>query len=118
MINKRKIGNDYEAKACLFLEQRGLQILEQNFRCRIGEIDIIAKDGPTYVFVEVKFRKNVEEGHPAEAVNNRKQKIISKVADYYRMTKRMGENISCRFDVIAILSEELTWYQNAFDYIK
>ena len=58
MVNKRKVGTDYEKQAAEYLKKKGLKILEQNFYCRMGEIDIIAKDREYLVFVEVKYRRN------------------------------------------------------------
>ena len=117
-LNKRKIGAQYEQAAVLFLQKNNAVILEQNFRSRIGEIDIIARQKDTILFVEVKYRKNLSKGQPAEAVNYQKQRVISRVADYYRIRHGLGDDLSYRFDVIGILGEEITWYQNAFDYIR
>ncbi len=115
-MNKRKTGDEWERRACEYLEQQGLVILQRNFRCRQGEIDIVAKDKNTYVFVEVKYRANLNQGQPAEAVTIAKQRTISRVADYYRMKKQMGEEVPIRFDVVGILNQEIVWYRNAFEY--
>lgn len=117
-INKRKIGGEYERRALLFLEGKGLTVLETNYRCKVGEIDLICKDGSTYVFVEVKYRKNNSMGDPAEAVNYRKQKTICKVATYYMVAKKLPYDGSFRFDVVSILGDKITWYKNAFMYIN
>ena len=82
-MNNRAIGTDYEKRACEFLETQGFSVLERNFRCRQGEIDIIARDGTYLVFVEVKYRKTAGSGSPLSAVDFRKQKKISRVALYY-----------------------------------
>lgn len=126
-INKRLTGSAYERRAGEYLAKAGLEILEYNFRCHIGEIDIIAREKvnengievSTIVFVEVKFRKTLKNGHPAEAVSYYKQKKICSVANYYRAYKQSKtlNNINYRFDVIAILNDEITWYKNAFSYI-
>lgn len=126
-INKRLTGSAYERRASEYLENQGLQILDNNFRCRIGEIDIIAKENtvengktvPTIVFVEVKYRKTTKNGHPAEAVSLNKQKKICQVANYYITYKQKEcyQNINYRFDVVSILADEITWYKNAFSYI-
>ena len=70
-MNRRKVGSDYEKRAGQFLERQGLVILCYNFRNRYGEIDLVAKDGETTVFVEVKYRKDGQKGLPQEAVNFR-----------------------------------------------
>ena len=79
----RARGARYEELAAAFLEKQGYVILEKNFFCRTGEIDIIAREGDTLVFVEVKYRKDLAAGDPAEAVNERKQEKIRKAAAFY-----------------------------------
>ena len=115
MDNKRK-GNIGEKKACEYLISLGYQIIEQNFHCKVGEIDIIARDGSYLVFAEVKYRKNASYGMPQEAVNYAKQKKISQTAGYYLMIKHMQENVSVRFDVVSVLEDEVTVIKNAFPY--
>ena len=117
LMNRRKVGSAYEKKAGAFLETQGLKILCYNFRNRYGEIDLVARDGQTVVFVEVKYRKNSEKGRPEEAVDCRKKRRICRVADYYRMLHGMGDFSPVRFDVVAICGEEITWFRNAFDYV-
>ena len=120
MENHRKTGTEYERKAGDFLMGQGLSILQYNYRCPLGEIDIVAKDHEYYVFCEVKYRKNKGKGDPREAVTLRKQRTISKCAQYYLMMKNLGD-VCVRFDVIGITGgsakEELVWIQNAFDYM-
>lgn len=115
-MNKRAVGAAYEKKAGKYLEQQGYQVLEYNFRCRRGEIDIIAQEGAYLVFAEVKYRRDVGSGDPLEAVDLKKQRIISKTASYYCLTHGYGETTPCRFDVIAVLGEEIRLIRNAFDY--
>ena len=116
--NTRAEGNKGEDEACTFLEGNGCRILERNFRSRRGEIDIIAEDEGTMVFVEVKYRKSTGSGQPYEAVTGSKQRTICHTADFYRMKKGLYENRPYRFDVISILGEKITWYRNAFEYKK
>ena len=116
MENKRKTGSRYEECAAAFLEERGICILERNFRCGQGEIDLIGREENTIVFFEVKYRKTNSWGNPAEAVDTRKQCRISRAADVYRKRENLYGDISFRFDVIAILDGEITWYRNAFEY--
>ena len=115
-INKRAVGTAYEKLAGEYLIKQGYEVLEYNFRCRMGEIDLVAKDGEYLVFVEVKYRSSSRTGSPLEAVDARKQRIISKVASYYCLTHRHGEGQPCRFDVVAIEGEEYTLIKNAFEY--
>lgn len=77
-----------------------------NYTCRLGEIDLIARDRQYLVFVEVKYRKNLDKGSPLEAVDARKQMRIQKAAAYYLVSRGMGESTPCRFDVIGILGEQ------------
>ena len=113
--NKRAEGGRYEQIAGKYLEERGYEIICYNYRCRIGEIDIIARDGESLVFCEVKYRRDTSKGHPAEAVDARKQRVIARCAMYYITANRLPE-IPCRFDVVAILGEEITHIKNAFEY--
>ena len=114
-FNRRAIGTEYETLACEYLIRHGYQILCRNFRCRQGEIDIIARDRDYLVFIEVKYRHDEHEGDPAEAVDYRKQKKISRVAEYY-CWKKQKLNQPCRFDVICVLGQEIRHIVNAFDY--
>lgn len=116
MMNKRKIGAQKEDEAARFLTECGVKVIELNFRNRFGEIDIVARDGDYTVFVEVKYRKDASVGHPEEAVNYRKARTISKVADYYRVRKKLPADTKIRFDVIAIEGNKIRWYKNAFMY--
>lgn len=114
-INKRKLGSLYEEKAASYLQSRGLQILEKNYRCKLGEIDLIAKDGNCIVFAEVKYRYNMKQGYAAEAVDRRKQMVLKKVAEFYLLAKIHSLDVPCRFDVIGFDGEKIHWISNAFD---
>lgn len=117
MMNKRSIGDWGEKIAADFLESQGLWIREKNFRCKIGEIDLIAEEKEYLVFVEVKYRKDLSHGYPREAVNYHKQRTISKVASWYLQRYHLW-NRSCRFDVLEILGTypnlKITLIKNAF----
>ena len=113
-LNKRQIGTEYEQKAVALLLEKGYKILEMNYRNRMGEIDIIAKQGEYLCFVEVKFRTDNTFGSPLEAVDAKKQKQIRKVAKYYLMSHGKNEWTPCRFDVIAYEGKEITHLENAF----
>jgi putative endonuclease len=115
--NLRKKGGAYESRAAEYLTAQGYQIIEHNFHCRMGEIDLIARDGTYLVFVEVKYRATAAKGMPAEAVSYNKQRKICAAAAYYLMKHGYMENVSVRFDVIAILGEDISLIQNAFPYI-
>ena len=83
MSDNKEIGKLGEDLATKYLETLGYQIIERNFRCKVGEIDIIAKDKDYLVFIEVKYRKDNKKGIPAEAVNHNKRKKIIKATKYY-----------------------------------
>ena len=103
MHYKQIIGKVGEDRACQYLYEKGYDILERNFRCRGGEIDIIAKDkSGELVFVEVKTRRNLDYGRPSEAVNNLKRKHIHKVAKFYILKNKLN-NPKVRFDIIEVL---------------
>ena len=101
MYKRHETGKKGEELACKFLIKNNYQIIIRNFRSKMGEIDIVAKDNDEIVFIEVKTRRQKEYGLPAEAVNKRKRTHILLVAEYFLMINNM-ENIFCRFDVIEI----------------
>ena len=116
-MNTREIGAQKEQQVCAYLLFKGVNIIEKNFRCRQGEVDIIGYDGEYLVFFEVKYRSSARKGSAAQAVGYGKQKKICRVADYYRMIHHCKEDTPIRFDVIAIDGVKTTWIKNAFYYI-
>lgn len=94
-------GAHYEQEAAKFLEQRGFKILARNLNYSFGELDLVAKDGETLVFVEVKHRTNSLYGMPFEAVSVAKQRKIIKAAKAY--IQKLSPTPLCRFDVISII---------------
>lgn len=99
---KKEFGNKGEDIAIEYLEKRGYIILERNFYCRQGEIDIIAKDKNEIVFIEVKSRSSIQYGCPSEAVNKQKIRHLYRTSKYY-LYKNKYLNNYIRFDVIEIL---------------
>ncbi len=95
-----KLGEKGEGLAVKFLKKKGYKIIKQNYKTPIGEIDILAKDKETLVFIEVKTRESVEYGLPFEAVNSYKKRKIANVALLY--LKRFKEIPPCRFDIVSI----------------
>ncbi len=118
MQNNHFVGDTYEKAAVFYLKNIGYQILKTNFKCKAGEIDIIAREGEYLVFVEVKFRKDLRKGSPQEAVNLYKQRKICKVAKYYIYRQGLPLDTPCRFDVVAVLNKEVKLFRNAFDYVE
>ena len=105
--NNRETGAKAEAIACWFLKQQGYDVLEQNFYTKVGEIDIIAKEDQTLVFVEVKYRKDDKKGYPAQAVDQRKQQKIRKSAMVYLKKNHLSFEQPIRFDVVEILGKKI-----------
>ena len=100
---RRPTGIRGEEEAARFLARCGYSILDKNVRTRAGEIDLVAKEGKTLVFVEVKTRKElISTDPPQAAVNTRKQNRLGKLAHGYLKLKRLREQ-PCRFDVIAVI---------------
>jgi putative endonuclease len=122
MLNShQEFGKESESLAVKTLKKQGYEILETNFKTKLGEIDIIARDGDTLVFVEVKARKNQRYGDPRSAVTWHKQRKISLTALYYlKKTGRM--NVRARFDVVSILLDEnhprIEIVKNAFECVN
>lgn len=121
MAEKNKVkGDKGEELAVEYLTAKGYEILETQYRFSRGEIDIIAKDPSSgfIAFIEVKYKENLEFGHPAFSVTKNKQKQVRKVAELYLYEKNLTE-LECRFDVIAILNlmnekPQLEHFENAF----
>lgn len=113
-MNRRRVGTVYEQTALFYLEQKGYEILETNYRCRMGEIDVIARDRGYLVFLEIKYRSGRSKGTALEAVTPKKQSVIRRVAGYYLMEHHLGDQCPCRFDVVGIDGEEVAIIKNAF----
>ncbi len=107
------IGNSGEISAQKFLEKRKYKILAINYKNKIGEIDIIAKQNDTYVFVEVKNRETLVFGRPSEAVNYYKQQKIRKIAQLYLLENKLLD-VNCRFDVVEIIGDQINHIENCF----
>lgn len=116
-INKRSVGSAYEAIAEEYLVSKGYRILEKNFLCRGGEIDLIAQKNGVYVACEIKYRRDYGCGDPFEAVGVRKQRRICATMLYYLVRRGLGEETPCRFDVIGIYGDgEVRHIENAFEF--
>ncbi len=117
-VNRRAVGERFEEIACGYMEERGFRVLERNFRCRQGEVDVVGEDEGYLVFVEVKYRASGVSGSPAEAVTAAKQGKICRVADYYRYRHGIGDDRAVRYDVVAVEGDGRTvWYKNAFFHV-
>jgi putative endonuclease len=115
---RRVLGADGEKAAEEFLRRRRYTIVERNYRCRAGEVDLIALDGTTIVFVEVKTRRGEGFGTPLDAVDRRKQRQVCRAAQQFIAERRLQDR-EARFDVVGVWWEagrlmcELV--QNAFE---
>lgn len=112
------IGNEGETLAVHYLKKQGYTIIARNFTTRLGEIDIIAKDGGTIVFVEVKMRTNNAFGAPFESINAAKKKKLTNAASLY--LKSLKGETPARFDIISIIrhpsgSNEIHHIKDAFE---
>ena len=107
-------GSDAEAMAAEFLERRGLAIIARNYRCRLGEIDLVARDGGTTVFVEVRQRASSAYGGAAASITSAKRMKLLKAARHY--ISRLRTVPQCRFDALLIEGEppRIEWIRNAF----
>jgi putative endonuclease len=114
---RRQLGDAGEDLAASALKRQGYKILERNYLTPLGEIDLIARQGKTMVFIEVKTRRGERFGAPQEAVSLVKQNKLRRLADYYLKQKKLGE-VPVRFDVVGITVNEkgpqIEIIQNAF----
>ena len=107
-------GELAEALAAQYLQARGLRLLERNYRCRSGEIDLILAEGPILVFVEVRLRRNPDFGGAAASIGMAKRQRILKAARHYLLGK--PEPV-CRFDAVlldALTADRIEWIKDAF----
>jgi putative endonuclease len=110
-LNER--GREAERAAGAFLESRGLRILARNWRCRFGEIDLVAKEGAAVVFVEVRMRSSASFGGAAESIGQAKRRRLIAAANLYLATR--GIDAPCRFDAVLIGADGgLRWLRDAF----
>lgn len=114
---RQRDGDQAEALAVAHLEQAGLHVLQRNFRVRGGEIDCIARDGATLVFVEVRYRKSAHFGGAAASIDTRKQQRLILAAQLYLLKNPRWAKHPCRFDCIvmkALNAEDIEWIKDAF----
>ncbi len=120
-ITKITTGKEGEKIAAAYLKKNGYRIIDINFRCPLGEVDIVAREDKEIVFVEVKTRKSNKLGYPEQAVGIRKQKKMSQLALWYLQEKNISD-VAARFDVLAITlfpeGNDIKLIKNAFDFIR
>lgn len=117
-------GNNAETHALSYLVQQGLSLVESNYRCRPGEIDLVMKENGTLVFVEVRYRADQSYGGGLESIDARKQRKLRAAAMHYLQQRHGSMEVDCRFDVVLISGSldndkdntggvELDWIPNA-----
>jgi putative endonuclease len=110
------IGSVWEDQALRYLQAQGLRLLERNYRCRRGEIDLVMRDDGCLVFVEVRYRKSSAYGTAAETVTRTKQRRITAAAQRY--LQQHPSRLDCRFDILGIdAAGGVQWLRNAFDAV-
>ena len=111
--NREAQGKWAEARAAQYLADKGLILLDRNFRTKMGEIDLIMQEDNMLVFVEVRYRKTNLFGSPVESVDRRKQIKLIKTAECYLASHKKYARMPSRFDVVGI-SNTIEWIRNAF----
>lgn len=113
-MDNRKIGEQAEALAAAFLTKKGFKLLAQNYRCKVGEIDLVMQDKDTVVFIEVRSRSHPDFGSAAESVTPQKQHKLIKSALHYLQKQGWFDKVPCRFDIIGIAQGKIEWLKDAF----
>jgi putative endonuclease len=116
---RRATGVAYEQLAASYLQQFGLQLISSNYNCRLGEIDLIMREGSTLVFVEVRYRLRSDFVSPVISINTKKQQKLIRTAQVYLKHHNLTDAVPCRIDLIGITRCKLTgtlqyeWIKNA-----
>ena len=116
---KQTSGRQAEDLALRYLERQGLRLLQRNWLCRCGELDLVMLDGDTVVFIEVRYRRHSAWGGALESIDGRKQQKLIRAAQLFLQKESRWSNHPCRFDAVAIEAASSTatpnWIRNAFD---
>jgi putative endonuclease len=113
LSDKQRQGRQWEQAALAHLQRHGLVLVEANFQCKGGEIDLVMRDGDTRVFVEVRQRADMAHGGAAASITPAKIRRLVRAAQLYLM--RLPKTPPCRFDVVAIDAGRLEWLRNAIE---
>ena len=120
--HQQKVGQHAEDEACAYLVQKGFKLLVKNYRCFVGEIDLIMQDQDHIVFVEVRVRHRADYGNALESINRSKINKLIKAATHFLQWKKWLHTVNSRFDVIAIQpvngEMQLEWIKNAFSGVQ
>ena len=118
MPDSNEIGAAAETAALIFLESQGLKCRERNYRCKMGELDLIMQDGAYRVFVEVRKRSHQQFGSGLDSITQHKQQRLYRAATHYLLEKNLYDKIDCRFDIISMNEfDEIDWIKNAFEIL-
>lgn len=113
-MDRKTQGQRAEQQACKFLQQQGLKLIEKNYRCRFGEIDLVMRDGQQLVFVEVRYRSSSAFGGPLASIDHRKKANLIATAYHYLLVKK--KQYDARFDIVGITKGGRTdWVTNAIE---
>ncbi len=121
--DRKKTGSASEELAGEYLKSKGYSILHRNLKLKLGEIDIVAKEGETLCFIEVRSKTTDHSGTPFESVSFQKQRQLSRLALAYLQDKYHSLDVKCRFDVVSVVIKddgtyEIELIQNAFDFCR
>ncbi len=118
--NKRDIGDRHEEFAVQVIQQAGFKIIDTNYLCKLGEIDIIARKDQDLVFIEVRYRRSDLYGGALQSVDKKKQRRIGLAANHFLQKHKLTNKVACRFDVFAITGNlkqlKYQWVEAAFDF--
>jgi putative endonuclease len=119
-LTTKVIGSEAENLACVYLQRQGLYLVERNYLCRGGEIDLIMQHTSCLIFVEVRYRQASCFGSTAATVNREKQRRLIKAAHHYLLKHPSANEVPCRFDVLTITSYphkpmDIIWIKDAFE---
>ena len=115
-LNKNNAGLQAEQIAETFLRKQGLKLIQKNYHCRFGEIDLVMQEGSTLVFCEVRLRNSHQFGGAAASITIPKQQKLVRAAQQYLQTH--PSKLACRFDAVLLSANDLAhieWIRNAFD---
>ena len=112
-------GAHYEALALAYLRGQGLTVVKTNYRCKLGEIDLVMQDAKGLVFVEVRYRQKTSHGSAIATVDHRKQHKLRNAARQFLLYHQLHDRVACRFDVVGLETSgsgatSVHWIQNAF----
>lgn len=113
---KQRVGQAAEQQALAFLQGHGMKLVQRNFLCKMGEIDLIMRNGNTLIFVEVRYRSHTDYGGGLESITPHKQKRIIRTAQYFLLQNPEWRHAPCRIDVIALSRKgenPIQWIPNA-----